>query len=194
MLCQITSIAFWLFWFYDIFGQSVIEIAFLQSRNLSRHIFCQIPSIMFGLYYTYSESLRSNFASLRVIIFLSPYFRYLSKEIIPKVLGFDFKRDFQSNFKTKLKENNLNTQWKWWTVCMPRLKRLIVPHSVKVKICTKYRKHWKSYVCFQLCGQTRKFLAVLKFLPLMLKYATFEGGFFMYVFTLYVVFALKSLI
>ena len=90
-----------------------------------------------------SRSLHSNFALLLVMIFLSSYFRYLSKEIIPKVLGFDFKRDFQSNFKTKLKENNLNTQWKWWTVCMPRLKRLIVPHSVKVKISVKYRKHWK---------------------------------------------------
>ena len=85
--------------------------------------------------------------------FLSSYFRYLSKEIIPKVLGFDFKRDFQSNFKTKLKENNLNTQWKWWTVCMPRLKRQIVPHSVKVKICIKYRKHWKAMWLFICLGR-----------------------------------------
>ena len=120
----------------------------------------------------WSESLNSNFASLRVINFLSSYFRYLSKEITPKVLGFDFKRDFQSNFKTKLKENNLNTQWKWWTVCMPRLKRLIVPHSVKVKICIKYRKDWKSYMSFQLSGQTRPFLAVLKISAIFIKYPT----------------------
>ena len=52
IFCQITSIIFWLFWFHNIFVQSVIEIAFLQSRNLSRHIFCQIPSMMFGLYCT----------------------------------------------------------------------------------------------------------------------------------------------
>ena len=30
------------------------------------------------------------------------------------------------------------------------------------KICTKHRKHWKSYVIFQLSGKTRPFLAVLK--------------------------------
>ena len=35
---------------------------------------------------------------------------------------------------------------------------------------------------FQLSGQSGSFLAVLKFLQLKLKYATFEGGFFMWVF------------
>ena len=29
------------------------------------------------------------------------------------------------------------------------------------KICTKYRKHWKSYVIFQMSGQTGPFLLVL---------------------------------
>ena len=36
------------------------------------------------------------------------------------------------------------------------------------------------YVSFLLSGQTGSFLAVLKFLQLKLKYATFEGGFFMF--------------
>ena len=34
--------------------------------------------------------------------------------------------------------------------------------SLKSKISNKYRKHWKSYVSFQLSGQTGSFWAVLK--------------------------------
>ena len=143
IFCQITSIIFWLFWFHNIFVQSVTlrllfyKVEFYPDIFSVKYLQWCLAFIALIEILLSSES-HSNFESLRVINFLSFYFRYLSKEIIPKVLGFDFKRDFQSNFKTKLKENNLNTQWKWWTVCMPRLKRLIVPHSVKVKICTKY--------------------------------------------------------
>ena len=149
---------------------------FIETYFLS-NIFNNVWFIALIEILLWSESLHSNFASLRVINFLSSYFRYLFKEIIPKVLGFDFKQDFQSNFKTKLKENNLNTQWKWWTVCMPRLKRQIVPHSVKVKICIKYRKHRKIYMSFQVSGQTGSFLAVLKISAILIKYPTLEGVF-----------------
>ena len=44
-----------------------------------------------------------------------------------------------------------------------------------VEICTKYRKSW-SYVRFQL----GKFLAVLRMFVILLKYPTFEWGFFMF--------------
>ena len=33
---------------------------------------------------------------------------------------------------------------------------------IQAKICTKYRKHWKNNLSFQLSGQTGPFLAVLK--------------------------------
>ena len=47
------------------------------------------------------------------------------------------------------------------------------------KICTKYRKHWKNYVSFQLFWQTGPFLVVLKIAAILQKYPTFECFFFM---------------
>ena len=58
--------------------------------------------------------------------------------------------------------------------------KLILSKLLQAKICTKYRKHWKNYVSFQLSGQTWSFLAVLKTKSIKLKNATFEG--FLHVF------------
>ena len=51
------------------------------------------------------------------------------------------------------------------------------------KICTKYRKQWKSYVSFQLSWRTGTLLAVLKIFAILLKYRTFEGAFFVFSWT-----------
>ena len=48
------------------------------------------------------------------------------------------------------------------------------------RFCNKYRKHWKSYVGFQLSGQFWKSLAVMKISAIMLKYPTFEDFFFIF--------------
>jgi hypothetical protein len=55
-----------------------------------------------------------------------------------------------------------------WLVLEPQvyLKSVISLRNVNIIICTKHRKHWKSYASFQLSEQTRPFLAVLKFLKL----------------------------
>ena len=44
----------------------------------------------------------------------------------------------------------------WSRICPP------LHWCYRTKICTKYRKHWKSYVSFHLSGQTGLFLVVLK--------------------------------
>ena len=41
-----------------------------------------------------------------------------------------------------------------------------------------FRKHWKSYVNFQLCENIRLILALMKISTILLRYPTFEGGFF----------------
>ena len=46
--------------------------------------------------------------------------------------------------------------------------------QVMAKICTKYRKHWKSYASPQMSVQTRSFLAVLKISVILLMYATLK--------------------
>ena len=42
--------------------------------------------------------------------------------------------------------------------------------AIRSKVCTKYRKHWKSYVSFQLSRRTGPFLTVLKISAVFLKF------------------------
>jgi hypothetical protein len=52
--------------------------------------------------------------------------------------------------------------WSWKYVCNIQVVETRPQTYLLVKICIKYRKHWKSYLSFQLSGRTRPFWAVVK--------------------------------